>query len=417
MNANSSSSDVIVIGAGVIGASVTWALAKRGYKVHLLDQGQSGHGCSYANAGWVTPCFAMPLPMPGMFFKSLKWLLNPNSPLHIKPSLSWELMSWLLTFMKNMNEAQASRAIHGLVQLSIETQSLYAELGKTHPEIHYRTPGLLMVSRTKDGVAAARDELERMQKVGISGRHLDGKGIQELEKGLIGNFLGGVFFDRESSVEPYALVQALVSECKKMGASISENCHVTDFNLKEGSVHSVETSQGSFHAKEFVLCTGSWSSRFSDKLKLKIPVLGGKGYSLSLPPLPIQPSHPVMFVEEKIAITPRENGIRVAGTLELVNQDFSINQRRLNNVVKAAKTVLNWPDSIQPQEVWRGLRPCTPDGVPLIGRHKQIKNLCLALGHQMLGLQSGAGTGELVARIMMGEKTDGDLNLFDPNRF
>ena len=152
-------------------------------------------------------------------------------------------------------------------------------------------------------------------------------------------------------------------------------------------------------------------------MRLRVPILGGKGYAMIVPPLEKQPKYPMMLVEKKIAITPRQNSLRIAGTLELVDQDFSITQRRVKNIEKGAREFLHVPENLQVQELWAGLRPCTPDGVPLIGYHRQISNLVVAAGHQMLGLQSGAGTGLLVADLVEGKKPFVDTAVLDVNRF
>ncbi|MBO9667862.1 MAG: FAD-dependent oxidoreductase, partial [Bdellovibrio sp.] len=143
----------------------------------------------------------------------------------------------------------------------------------------------------------------------------------------------------------------------------------------------------------------------------------GKGYAMIVPKLEKQPTYPIMIVEKKIAVTPRENTLRIAGTLELVDQDFSITQRRVDNIKNGAREFLNLPEQLEIKELWAGLRPCTPDGVPLIGYHKDIPNLMIAAGHQMLGLQSGAGTGLLVADLMENKKPFVDMGIFNVHRF
>jgi D-amino-acid dehydrogenase len=150
---------------------------------------------------------------------------------------------------------------------------------------------------------------------------------------------------------------------------------------------------------------------------MSIPILGGKGYAMIVPPLTVQPKHPMMLIEKKIAITPRQGSLRIAGTLELVNQDFSITQRRVNAIIRGAREFLSVPEQPDVQELWRGLRPCSPDGVPLIGFSKRLPNLALACGHQMLGLQSGFGTGQLLADLILKGQSDLDRAVYNPNRF
>lgn len=409
--------DILIVGAGIIGTAVGAELSRRGAKVCVIDKGNIGKGCSYGNAGWMTPCFAMPLPMPGMLLKSMKWLLDPAGPLYIKPSLSLDLASWLFHFLKAMNETQAKAAVDALVVLSQKSLEEYEKLSQKFPEIRFQQKGLLMVSRTPAGVNAAVEELNYVKDLGVPGKVLNSDDIQQMEPALKAPLLGGVYFSREAMAEPFLVVQALAKEIRNNGGEILENCELQDLIVQGNKIEKVMTSQGEIHAKQVVMATGSWSKSLARMLRLRVPILGGKGYAIIAPPLEKQPQYPIMIVEKKIAITPREGSLRIAGTLELVDQDFSITQKRVENIKVGAREFLHLPDELQVQELWAGLRPCTPDGVPLIGYHKNISNLVLAVGHQMLGLQSGAGTGLLVADLVEGKTPFVDLKVLDANRF
>jgi D-amino-acid dehydrogenase len=409
--------DILIVGAGIIGTAIGAELSRRGAKVCVIDKGTLGKGCSYGNAGWMTPCFSMPLPMPGMLLKSMKWMLNPAGPLYIKPSLSMDLAHWLFTFMKAMNETQARRAVEALVVLSQKSLTEYEKLGKKYPEIRFEQKGLLMVSRTPAGVAAAVQELDYVRELGVPGKALNGDDIQAMEPALKPPLMGGIYFSNEAMAEPYQVVKAFGKEIEAHGGEILENVELQDLIIEGDKVSRVVTSVGEFQPQQVIMATGSWSKSMAKRMRLRVPILGGKGYAMILPPLEKQPKYPMMLVEKKIAITPRENSLRVAGTLELVDQDFSITQRRVKAIENGAREFLHLPEALQIQELWAGLRPCTPDGVPLIGYHNKISNLMLAVGHQMLGLQSGAGTGLLVADLIEGKTPFLDPKVLDANRF
>jgi D-amino-acid dehydrogenase len=409
--------DILVVGAGIVGTAIGAELSRRGARVCVIDKGTVGKGCSYGNAGWMTPCFSMPLPMPGMLLKSMKWLMDPQSPLYIKPSFSLDLASWLINFMKAMNEKQARRAVDCLVVLSQKSLIEYEKLGKKYPEIRFQQKGLLMVSRTEAGVAAAVEELNYVKSVGVPGKVLNSDDILGMEPALKSPMLGGVYFSHEAMAEPFLVVQAFAKEIRAHGGEILENTELQDLVINNNKIEKVITSQGEIIAKQVVMATGSWSKSLAKLLRLRVPILGGKGYAMILPSLEKQPQYPLMLVEKKIAITPRQNTLRIAGTLELVDQDFSITQKRVENIKRGAREFLHLPEELQVQELWAGLRPCTPDGVPLIGYHKNISNMILAVGHQMLGLQSGAGTGLLVADLVEGKTPFVDLDVLDVNRF
>jgi D-amino-acid dehydrogenase len=266
-------------------------------------------------------------------------------------------------------------------------------------------------------VDAAVEELNYVRNVGVPGKVLSSDDIAEMEPALKGKLLGGVYFSEEAMAEPYQVVQAFANEIRQNGGEIIENCELHDIVVNNNKVEKVVTSQGEFAPQQLVMATGSWSKDLARLMRLRVPILGGKGYAMIVPTLEKQPQYPIMVVEKKIAITPRQGSLRIAGTLELVDQDFSITQRRVENIKKGAREFLHLPQDLQIQELWAGLRPCTPDGVPLVGYHKDISNLMLAVGHQMLGLQSGAGTGLLVADLIEGKTPFVDLKVLDANRF
>lgn len=415
---DSKKSDVVIIGGGIIGLSCAVALAKSGVKVKLIEKDKVGFGCSYGNAGWLTPCFAMPLPMPGLLLKSIGWLFDSASPLYIKPQMSWFLLQWLMHFLKSMNESQASKAIEVLVLLSQRTLTEFKGLAETdNSELGFQQRGLLMLAETPAGVDSAIDELKRTEKFGVRGKILNPSEILQTEPSLHGDFAGAVHFLDEAHVEPLAAVMSLKKEAQKYGAEIVENCELLDFEASENKIKSIKTTKGQMDSEQFVFALGSWSKQFARSLKLAVPILGGKGYSLIFPKLQKQPQIPLMILEKKIAVTPRENSVRVAGTLELVDQDFSVTSSRVNAIYRGAAKHLQLPSQEHFVEVWRGLRPCTSDGVPMIGRHKKLQNLIMACGHQMLGLQTSLGTGYLVADIFHNRPTAFDLRILDPNRF
>lgn len=412
-----SKKDVLIVGGGIIGLSTAVKLAESGAQVTVLEKGQVGSGCSYGNAGWLTPCFALPLAMPGLFFKSLKWLINPESPLYIKPSLDPLLFRWLTHFTLSMSEKKARTATEALVTLSKVSLDLYEKLNQEFPEIALEKKGLLMVAQSRAGVEAALQELDYVSRYSIPGRSLSPDEIRNMEPSLNGHLEGGVYFPNEAHAEPLKIVQALAKKARSLGVKIEENVEVRSWNTSQGLVRNLVTSHGERKAEIYVLATGSWSQAIAKELKLSVPILGGKGYALIVPPLNPQPQHPLMLIEKKIAITPRTNSLRIAGTLELVNQDFTITQRRVEAIIKGAREFLTVPQDLKVEETWRGLRPCTPDGVPLIGFSNRISNLALACGHQMLGLQTGFGTGQLLSELIMSGGSDLDRSVYNPNRF
>lgn len=416
--------DVLVLGAGIVGLSSAIELQKQGRKVLVIDKGEPGFGCSYGNAGWITPCFSMPLPQPGMFWKSIGWLLNPDSPLRIKPQPSWLLARWMVHFLLAMNERRMRESVAVLTDISKYSLQFYGELANRAPKTFgFDQKGLLLVSGTDDGFKGAKLEMDLMSERGVPGKLLSGDEIVAMEPSLKPGLKGGVYFPSEAHSEPLLTVQALVTEFESLGGKIQTKTEVFDFTTSTASgtskISKVHTTRGDFEADVVVLAMGTWSEELAKSLRLRVPILGGKGYRIITNSFDVKPAHPIMIVDRKIAVTPRLDGYTsVAGTLELVNQDFEITPRRLNNIITGTQHYLHMSKG-EPEikEVWRGLRPCTPDGVPMIGFSKKHTNLFYSTGHQMLGLQSAPGSGRLAADLINGRPTFTDTKPFRPERY
>lgn len=410
--------DVLVIGGGIVGTSVARELQAAGRKVVLIDRGSIGAGCSYGNAGWVTPCFAMPLPQPGMFFKSIGWLLDNESPLHIQPQFNPVLLRWLWYFMRSMSRKKMRESVAVLADLSKYSLDFYRELStRSKPTMSFEQRGLLLVSANQSGLDHAKLEMQLMQERGIPGEFLSQEALLAKEPALKNIVKGGVFFPKEAQVEPFATTTAIAEEFERMGGQMLLNTEVYDFAIEQGRIEKVFTTRGVFSADLIVMATGSWSKELAKRLQISLPILGGKGYSMIVDQGSRKPQHPIMIVERKIAVTPRADSIRLAGTLELVDQDLSISPVRLNAIFKGAKEYLHLQEGLEPREIWRGLRPCTPDGVPVIGFSKKLTNLFYCTGHQLLGLQSAPGSARLAADLILQKSPIVDPYPFRAARF
>lgn len=410
--------DVLVVGGGIVGATMALELRVAGREVILVDRGEMGRGCSFGNAGWITPCFSMPLPQPGMFWKSIGWLLDPESPLYIKPSLDPLLARWLWYFTGAMNHRRFESSVKVLADLSKYSLDFYEKLAAGRdPGLGFSRKGLLMVSSTNEGVRFAREEMRLMAEQGISGRALEREELLEFEPALKPLVRGGVFFPDEAQAEPFQMVLAVLEEFARLGGRILPQAEVYDFVTESGRVIEVLSTQGRFAPELVVMATGSWSNEVARRLGLRVPILGGKGYSMNVDLRVKKPLRPIMIVEKKIAVTPRADSVRLAGTLELVNQDFSITPRRVRAIQRGAAEFLHLEGASEPTELWRGLRPCTPDGVPLIGFSEKHENLFLCTGHQMLGLQSAPGSARLAADLILRREPLTDPYPFRVERF
>jgi D-amino-acid dehydrogenase len=409
------SPDVLVVGAGVVGMACALELSRRGARVTVIDKGEVGHGCSYGNAGWLTPCFATPLPAPGMIGKSLRWLFDPESPLYIQPRLS--SLGWLLRFVLAANERRFRAGTTALTALSVASLEAYARMAAEDDTFGFRRDGLLVACETEEGLESARRELAFANENGVAGEVLDADAARAREPAIAGPICGGVYYPDEATAEPLAAVQTLARLAATAGAEIRTGVEAYDFDVSGGRVVAVRTTRGTLAAGVVVMAAGSWSRAIARRLGLRLPVLGGKGYAVILPRLDPTPARPVMLLERKIAVTPRTASVRFAGTLELVDGDLGVSPRRVAAIVRGAREMFRVPSDAPIVEVWRGLRPCTPDGLPIIGFAPEPENLFVLTGHQMLGLHTAPGSGQLAAELILGRTPSFDPAPFRADRF
>jgi len=411
-------SNVVVIGGGVVGVSCARELALRGVDVTVLERDRIGHGCSYGNAGWLTPSLATPLANPAMLMKSFRWMFDPESPLYIQPRLDAAYLRWLAEFLLSSRKAKFERGTAALVELCNASVDLWEALAKrsTVP-FGFERHGLLTVYENRASFDHARASIDLVARSGIRAEQWSPDEVREKEPAIVGAQVGGYFFPDDAHCEPYPAVRALAAEAEAAGAKFVEGAEVFDISGSGAGPRLLKTTRGEVKADQVVVATGPWSEQLGAMLGLRLPVLGAKGYSLLLPRANPHPKRSIYLIERKVAVNPHADALRIAGTLELVRNDFSINQRRVNVILRGAKGMLNLGEAPVVRETWRGLRPCTPDGMPLIGRAKGQGSIWLATGHQMTGLKTATGSGLLLAQLMTGETPRFDPEPFRADRY
>ena len=409
--------DIAIIGGGVIGVACAVELARRGAHVTVLERDRVGHGCSYGNAGWLTPSQAVPLANPAMLLKSFTWMLDPESPLYIQPRLDPAFLRWLLEFLLSSRPAKFERGAAALVELCRVSVDMWEQVAKRSPEpFGFERHGLLAVYENAASLEAAKPGVDLVCQSGVRAERWTADDVREKEPAVIGPQVGGYFYPEDAHCEPYGALKALEREARALGVQFLEGTEV--FRLSNGAgTWSLSTTAGDVRAGQIVIASGTWSESLGKMVGLRLPVIGAKGYSLVLPPADPQPKRSIYLIERKVAVNPHRDALRIAGTLELVRDDFSINARRVDVIVRGAKAMLNIGPAPVARETWRGLRPCTPDGMPVIGRARGRGDVWLATGHQMAGLKTAPGTGLLLAQLMTGETPTFDPGAFRADRF
>jgi D-amino-acid dehydrogenase len=408
----------LVIGGGVIGVCAAYYLARAGVTVTLVEQADIAAGSSSGNAGLVVPSHSIPLAAPGVWWKGLRWMANPESPLYIRPRLDRELAAWLLRFRSACSERHLARAVPLLRDLGYESRRLYRELaGLAGLDFGYQENGVLLVCHTAKGLAQGVHEAEVLGAAGIPARPLDAAATRALEPSLAPTVVGGVLFPDDAQLVPDAFVSGLAEVAAKLGVDVRRATEVIGFRMAGDRIVAVETTRGDLAADEIVLAAGSWSPGLGRSLGLRLPIQPAKGYSVTARRPLAGPRIPLLLAEARMAITPMAERLRLAGTLELAGMDFSINRRRVDALVRAARDYLAGLEPLEGVEIWRGLRPCAPDGLPIVGRPVRIRNLVVATGHAMIGMSLGPVTGRLVAQLLSGEPPALDVTALSPQRF
>ena len=409
-----------IIGGGIIGLSAAYYLRLAGHHVTVVDQGASDEGCSTGNAGMIVPSHLVPLAAPGMIAKGIRWMFNPASPFYVKPRWDTDLFKWGLHFYKNATEDHVARSAVALRDISLYSKAMYRSLvQEVSFDFGFHERGLLMLYQTSEAEREESETAELANHHGIEARILTETEVQQLEPDVRVSARGGVYFPGDAQITPQLFVRQLTALLKASGVIFKNETEVLDFEIDRGTIKSIVTSKGNVEFEEVILAGGSWSSSVARKLNMNLPMQAGKGYSFTLPEVEKNTRIPTIFLEARVAVTPMGRTLRFGGTMEITGIDHSINMKRVKGIVDAIPRY--YPDmqvALPLKEtVWHGLRPCSPDGLPYIGRTCQYKNLTLATGHSMLGVSLAPGTGKLVAEIIAGEKTGIDITPFDPERY
>lgn len=413
---------VAVIGNGAIGLCTAYYLQKEGFDVHVITASEKGseEDCSYGNAGMIVPSHFIPLAAPGVIGQGIKWMLNSKSPFYIRPRLNGDLIKWLGHFYASANKENVERSKHLIKDLNVTSRDLFEEIEDSEDiDFKFERKGLLMLYKT----AKCQDEEEHMaeeaKKMGLSVDIKTRIELSDLEQVLNPQALGGVLYNSDAHLNPALFMNKMHDLLRSKGVTFHHSTSVTGFTKKLNKIEAVNTFQGKIEADEVVICAGSWSAQVVKELDIKIPMQGGKGYSMTIPDVPINLTHPSILCEAKVAMTPMGNNLRIAGTMEIAGNDLSIRNNRLNGIKEQVPRYLqnfnpNWFNGVKP---WVGLRPVTPDGLPYIGRASNWKNLSVNTGHAMMGLSLAPISGKLISEILSEEKTTLNISLLTPERF
>jgi D-amino-acid dehydrogenase len=412
--------DTLVIGGGAIGICCAFYLNALGKNVAVIEKGDICSGSSYGNAGLIVPSHSIPLAAPGVITQGLKWMFNPESPFYIKPRLDRDFISWLWQFRGACNETNVKRALPVLSELNAASLQLFDDLDRLDGvDFNYEKKGVVQLFKSSKEFDKGVKEARRLQEYGVESKVLENKDLAPYAGQVRTSCCGAIFFPQDAQLIPDRLVHQLADHIENNGVQLHTATEVLGFETTGREVTTVKTTRGDFAADEIVLAGGAWSTELARDLGIKLPMEPAKGYSVTFKRPPECPSLPFMMAETKVVLTPMDDMLRLAGTLELAGFDMSINNRRLQAILKSIPAYFPDfnPEDLELIEIWRGLRPCSPDGLPYIGRSRRYDNLVIATGHGMKGISLAPITGKLVAQLAAHEPTQIDLTALNVERF
>lgn len=404
----------------MIGLAVAEACTRRGHQVTLIEQhGEHRSGCSYGNAGMVVPSHFVPLAAPGMVAMGFKWMWNPESPFYIKPRLDLDLIRWGLRFVRCATRAHVQRCAPLLRDLHLASRQAYLEFAAEGEDIGLVSKGLLMLCKESHTLEAESAMAATARALGVPAEVLDAKATARLDPGIAMDIAGAIHFPMDCHLSPERYLAALQRRATQHGAKFLWNTRVAGLIRESSRLRAVRTSAGEIHADAFVLCAGVWSDELLGGLGVRLPMQAGKGYSVTLPNPVEWPALCSILTEARVAVTPMAAGLRFGGTMEMSGTSETISPRRVEGILHAASRFFpNFKrshfDGLQP---WHGLRPCSPDGMPYLGRSAAANNLLICTGHAMMGLSLAPVTGAIAARLLDHEPPGFDLQALSPDRF
>ncbi|MCG8467097.1 MAG: FAD-dependent oxidoreductase [Gemmatimonadetes bacterium] len=410
--------NVAVIGGGVIGLLCAFELRRRGADVVVVDAGPMGGGCSTGNGGWVCPSIATPLPGPGTTTASLRWLLRADSPLYIRPAAIPGLAGWLWAFRGHCNRASYDAGVAALAALSERAADRYENLVDADIDCELERRGTLLATADPAELEREAEVLRALEPYGVGPVEVWDRGALLADQPSLAPELAGALLVRsDAHVRPESLCGGLVAWLEENGARLWADMRVTGFRVDGRVVRAAATSAETIEADAFVLATGAEIGGLARTLGLELPVTAGKGYSITIDGAGGALTRPVHIGDAKMGFTPFEGALRVLGTMELSGINARLDPRRVAALERAAIRYI--PDlSLEQRRVdWVGMRPVTPDGLPVIGPAPGVSNAFVATGHQMLGVTLAPATGVAIAELVLEGRSSVELTRFGAGRF
>jgi len=412
------SKSVIVIGAGIVGAATARALQRAGHAVTLVDSGEPGKATSYGNAGFIAIDHVLPLARPSTLKRVPQMLMDRNGPLTVHPPSIPHLLPWMARFARaaySMAEVQKGMDSFGVLMAEANL-AWKAEIQASGLGELFKSQGALYVYESEASFAAGAEERELQKAKGTEFEIVDGNRARELAPGLASHIVRGVYYPHGMhTINPYRVVATLAERFAADGGTV-QRARVRGFAREADRVTAVHLTDSTLPADAVVIAAGRASGELTRLLGFNAPLVAERGYHVMLAPDNVRFDLPVSPAERGFFITPMEEGLRVAGTVELAAPHQPPSWHRADLLVQHLKTIFPGVGGAELSR-WIGERPSLPDFRPAIGRAPRLANVYCGYGHQHVGLTLATATGRLIARQMEGEAMPPALAACDPGRF
>lgn len=408
--------NIVVIGAGINGLSAAIWLRRAGHSVTLVDREGPGAGASRGNAGLLAQWAIIPVNSPGLLRAGLRYLADPKAPLVVQWRHLPRLLPWLRQFLSHATPEGARRMIEGLIPMVTDSVAQHQALTRGTAAARYvALSDFTYAYRDRAAFDADGFGWTYRREAGMVPELVEGPAVQEVEP-MLAPWVRCLAIARDHGhiLNPGAYMEALAQVLEAEGGRVLR-AEVQDLTLSDGRIAAVETDRGPLPCDHAVLAAGIWSKPLMRKLGLKVPLEAERGHHLHLKSPSQMPRTPLMITMGKFAVTPMEDGLRCAGTVELGSIETGPSRRALG--VIRHHVAQAFPDlRYDSAEEWLGFRPSTPDSLPLVGEIGAT-GVHAAFGHQHVGLTAGPKTGRLVADLIDGRRPNIDMAPYDANRF
>jgi D-amino-acid dehydrogenase len=414
----SASDPVIIIGAGVVGTATARALQRAGHAVTLVDSGEPGKATSYGNAGFIAIDHVLPLARPSTLKRVPQMLMDRNGPLTVHPPSIPYLLPWMARFaLAAYSAAEVKKGVDSFGALMAEANIAWkAEIQASGLGELFLSRGALYVYETEESFASGADERELQKAKGTEFEIVDGARARELAPGLSNHIVRGVYYPHGMhTINPYKVVATLAERFTAEGGTVLRG-RVRGFGRDGNQVTSVKLTDSELPAKAVVIAAGRASGELTRLLGFNAPLVAERGYHVMLAPDNVRFDMPVSPAGRGFFITPMQEGLRVAGTVELAAPHQPPSWHRADLLVKHLKDIFPGVGG-EERSRWIGERPSLPDFRPAIGRAPRLANVYCGYGHQHVGLTLATATGRLIVRQMEGEEMPVALQACDPGRF